>query len=396
MSHPIPLSLYIHIPWCVHKCPYCDFNSHAVNETLPEAAYVQALLADLALDAALLQGREIQSIFMGGGTPSIFSPDSIKTLIQGVRARAPLAENCEITMEANPGTVDNARFHGFREAGVNRLSLGIQSFHDVALDKLGRIHDAATAIRAIESAKSAGFQNFNLDLMFGLPGQNLEAALEDLQTALSFSPPHLSWYQLTLEPNTAFYHQPPPALPEDDVLWDIQLAGQQLLSDAGLCQYEISAYSQMGKNCSHNLNYWLFGDYLGIGAGAHGKISLFSADDNAPALTQIYRYNRLRHPRQYLKSTPEQRIKRNPALKPEELPIEFMMNALRLSGGFQESLWQMRTGQSLPMIAPLLRENQARGWLQWHNGMIQATPAGFQFLNELLESFIIDDYAIFL
>ncbi|EDN69790.1 oxygen-independent coproporphyrinogen III oxidase [Beggiatoa sp. PS] len=297
-THIPPLSLYIHIPWCVRKCPYCDFNSHEISEPMPESDYIAALFADLEQDLPRVWGRTVRSIFIGGGTPSVLSPESIDDLLSGVRARIPVIANAEITLEANPGTVDSDRFNGFRKAGINRLSLGIQSFNDNALQSLGRIHGRKEALLAIEAAKQAGFQNINLDLMFGLPGQTLDAALEDLQTAVAFQPFHISWYQLTIEPNTLFYHQPP-ALSDDDLLWDMQTAGQTYLAAQGYYHYEISAYAKPAQQCQHNLNYWKFGDYLGIGAGAHAKITNTSKINFG---LQITRFSKQRHPRTYLQS----------------------------------------------------------------------------------------------
>ncbi len=291
-NKPIPLALYIHIPWCIRKCPYCDFNSHAVKEAIPEESYLQALIRDLEADLDQIPLRPIQSIFIGGGTPSLFSPDALAALLEAIAARVALARSLEVTLEANPGTVEQTRFVGFRQAGINRLSLGIQSFQPEKLKVLGRIHDDQEAVQAVMAAKQAGFENFNLDLMFGLPNQSLEDALFDLNTALSLKPTHLSWYQLTIEPNTLFYHRKPP-LPADDDIWEIQHHGQALLASHGFHQYEISAYSQFGFQSRHNLNYWEFGDYLGIGAGAHAKIT-------NPHNHTITRFWKTKHPKEYL------------------------------------------------------------------------------------------------
>lgn len=374
----VPLSLYVHIPWCVRKCPYCDFNSHPQGDApLPEQAYVRALLADLEKQLPLVWGRRVNTVFIGGGTPSLFSPEAIQTLLTGIRALLPLRPTAEITLEANPGTVDYQRFADFRQAGINRLSIGIQSFTDKALNALGRIHDSQQAKQAIAAAQQAGFDNFNLDLMFGLPQQSLAQALEDLRTAIELRPPHLSWYQLTLEPNTLFYQQPP-SLPDDDLLWDMQQRGQDLLAQHGYQQYEISAYAQAGRPCQHNLNYWLFGDYLGIGAGAHGKISHVQQG-------VVQRYSQLRQPRVYLQAEDFQQTQR--FLKAADLRIEFMLNALRLHDGFAEELFKERTGLELNTVQAALQEAQAKGWLQQSNGLLKPTPSGLQFLNEILMLF---------
>jgi oxygen-independent coproporphyrinogen-3 oxidase len=381
---PPPLSLYIHTPWCVQKCPYCDFNSHAAPNGAPETEYIAALLRDLEQDLPRIWGRAISTVFIGGGTPSLFSPASIDALLQGVRARLRLLPNAEITLEANPGTVDIARFEGYRRAGVNRLSIGIQSFDDAMLRRIGRIHGGAEAIKAAQAARLAGFDNFNLDLMFGLPGQTLEAALRDLETAIALQPPHLSWYQLTLEPHTEFARSPPPALPDDDALWEIQQAGQALLAGGGYGQYEISAYARAGAQCRHNRNYWEFGDYLGIGAGAHGKLS--GADG-------IRRYAKPRHPREYLRcygeTTPADSVEADgEPLRAADAALEFMLNALRLRHGFDETLFSARTGLPLDSIAQPLRQARSRGWLLMENQRITPTPLGLQYLNELLELFV--------
>lgn len=376
----IPLSLYIHIPWCVQKCPYCDFNSHAVQATLPEEEYVQALLADLAQDSVWTYQRPIHSIFIGGGTPSIFSPESFEKLFAGLHASLTLPPDIEITLEANPGTVDNARFQAFRRLGINRLSLGVQSFQDKALNDLKRIHTRKTAIDAIEAANKAGFNNVNLDVMFGLPYQTVEDAINDLNMAVSFHPTHLSWYQLTIEPNTIFYHHPP-TLPDDDIVWDIQQQGQMFLQEQGYEQYEISAYTQAKNHCQHNLNYWQFGDYLGIGAGAHAKVTTTEGT--------IKRFSKQRHPTTYLQfaSTPRV-IAQTIELNHDDICLEFMMNALRLSEGFSEALFQERTGLTLSDIHKPLQAAIAQNWLKQQNGIIQPTPQGLQFLNQLLGFFV--------
>ncbi len=374
----MPLSLYIHIPWCVRKCPYCDFNSHAVqDEGIPEAAYVQALLADLDSQLPHIWGRSIHSIFIGGGTPSLFSPDSIQTLLSGLRARLNLQPQIEITLEANPGTVDKARFAGFRQAGINRLSIGIQSLKDEALRALGRIHNRQQAIAAVEAAVHAGFERINLDLMFGLPQQSVDSALEDLQTGLALQPTHLSWYQLTLEPNTLFYRHPPP-LPDDDRLWDMQIQGQTLLAKQGYEQYEVSAYARPGHRCQHNLNYWLFGDYVALGAGAHGKISHVQQQ-------AVRRYSKLRHPRAYLEAPHHEQIAHE--LTAEDLRIEFMLNALRLPEGFERTLWTERTGLEWSAIEERMQAAIVQGWLVLSPTHIRPTAEGLRFLDEILMLF---------
>lgn len=380
-----PLSLYIHIPWCVQKCPYCDFNSHGLDrlagQTMPEQAYVQALLADLDQDLHWVQSRPLQSIFFGGGTPSLFSPEAIAAILRGVEARIPFIDQIEITLEANPGTVEQARFEGYRQAGVNRLSIGVQSFDPVQLKRLGRIHNNQDAIRAAESARQAGFSRFNLDLMHGLPEQTEAEALADLQQAIDLQPDHLSWYQLTLEPNTPFYQAPPP-LPDDDALWQIQQAGQALIAQAGYQQYEVSAYALNGSQARHNLNYWQFGDYLGIGAGAHGKLTTL---DDTGALT-IMRTAKHRHPKQYLPA-----VQYRSALTPveqDELALEFFMNVLRLKQGVPEALYTARTGQDLTQVAPILTRLQQLGLLQTDTGQLCTTEEGFIYLNAVLEAFL--------
>ncbi len=377
----MPLSLYIHIPWCIQKCPYCDFNSHAVQNNIPEKKYVQSLLADLKQDIPKINHRPIHSIFIGGGTPSIFSPESLDELLVGIHKHLKIPTDIEITLEANPGTVDNARFQAFRQIGINRLSLGIQSFQDSALKNLKRIHDRKTAINAIETAIKAGFENINLDLMFGLPHQTPENAVNDLRTAMSFQPNHLSWYQLTIEPNTAFY-QHPPILPDDDSVWEIQRSGQDFLQTQGYEHYEISAYTKASNYCQHNLNYWQFGDYLGIGAGAHAKIT--TPED------KIIRFSKRRHPYTYLQlvNTP-QVISQTIELNQADICLEFMMNALRLSQGFTEILFQERTGLILSDIDKPLQIAIAQGWLKQNAEVIQPTRQGLQFLNQLLGLFIV-------
>ncbi|MEX6501919.1 radical SAM family heme chaperone HemW [Pseudomonas zhanjiangensis] len=376
--HLPPLALYIHIPWCVKKCPYCDFNSHAAGPQLPEEDYVKALLADLDADLAHVHGRELSSIFFGGGTPSLFSAGALGRLLQGVERRVPFAADIEITLEANPGTFEQAKFRDYRALGINRLSIGVQSFQAAKLKALGRIHDGDEAIRAADMARAAGFDNFNLDLMHGLPEQSLEDALGDLRTAIDQGPAHLSWYQLTLEPNTVFWNQPP-SLPEDDCLWDIQEAGQALLAEHGYGQYEVSAYARAGKAARHNLNYWTFGDFLGIGAGAHAKLS-------SPAGV-IQRSWKTRLPKDYL--DPSKRFSAGQrVLTADELPFEFLINGLRLTDGVAAELFTQRTGLPLSQLAEARRQAVERGLLHGDPARLAATREGQLFLNDLLQYFL--------
>lgn len=378
VAHPPPLALYIHLPWCVKKCPYCDFNSHA-GDAVPEAAYVEALLADLTHALPDIWGRKIHSVFFGGGTPSLFSPEAIDRILTGVRTLVPLVPGAEITLEANPGTVEAGRFRGYRQAGVTRLSLGIQSFDDRHLAVLGRIHGAAEARRAAELA-ATHFETFNLDLMYALPGQTRATLQADLETALHFAPPHLSCYHLTLEPNTPFGHRPPAGLPDDDSAADMQAWIENRLHAAGLAHYETSAYARPGHTCRHNLNYWQFGDYLGIGAGAHGKLSF--AD-------RIVRQMRVKHPRQYLDAVPTQRhIAETRTLGRHDLPFEFMMNALRLTEGVPASVFMERTGLPLTVCQSALDAARQRGLLEADPHSLKATTLGQRFLNDLLLLFL--------
>ncbi|WP_047306497.1 radical SAM family heme chaperone HemW [Pseudomonas fluorescens] len=374
-----PLALYIHIPWCVRKCPYCDFNSHAASPTLPEEEYVDALLADLDLELHAVHGRELSSIFFGGGTPSLFSAQALGRLLKGVEQRIPFAGDIEVTLEANPGTFEQEKFTAYRALGINRLSIGIQSFQEQKLKALGRIHNGDEAIRAAGMARQAGFDNFNLDLMHGLPDQSLDDALDDLRQAIAMKPTHLSWYQLTLEPNTVFWNQPP-VLPEDDTLWDIQEAGQALLAEHGYAQYEVSAYAQPGRAARHNLNYWSFGDFIGIGAGAHGKLSHPDG--------RIQRTWKTRLPKDYL--NPAKPFKAGEKdLGNEELPFEFLMNALRLTDGVDAVLFAQRTGLDLSSLAEGRRQAEQSGLLQVEPSRLAATARGQLFLNDLLQYFLI-------
>lgn len=373
-----PLALYIHIPWCVKKCPYCDFNSHAAGPVLPEQDYVDALLADLDADLPRVHGRPLGSIFFGGGTPSLFSARALGRLLEGVEQRVAFAADIEITLEANPGTFEQAKFKGYRSLGINRLSIGVQSFQAAKLKALGRIHDGHEAVRAADMARAAGFDNFNLDLMHGLPEQSLEDALGDLRTAIAQAPTHLSWYQLTLEPNTVFWNQPP-TLPEDDTLWDIQEAGQALLAAHGYAQYEVSAYAQPGKAARHNLNYWTFGDFLGIGAGAHAKLS--SPDG------RISRSWKTRLPKDYL--DPAKRFGAGErVLGADELPFEFLMNVLRLTDGVASELFTRRSGLPLSLLADARAQAVKRGLLHADPARLAATREGQLFLNDLLQYFL--------
>ncbi|MBI5936505.1 MAG: oxygen-independent coproporphyrinogen III oxidase-like protein [Betaproteobacteria bacterium] len=377
---PPPLTLYIHIPWCVRKCPYCDFNSHGLRADLPEAAYVEALTRDLEFALPSIWGRPIEAVFFGGGTPSLFSPEAIDAILTQVRTLTRLNPLAEITLEANPGTFERERFKGFRDAGVNRLSLGIQSFSDAHLHALGRIHSAAEAIHAAESA-IALFDSVNLDLMYALPGQSLAQAEADLRQAIALGPRHLSAYHLTLEANTAFAAKPP-SLPGDEAAADMQERIEAMLMDAGYRHYETSAFARPGSECRHNLNYWLFGDYLGIGAGAHAKLSFHD---------RIVRQARTKHPDDYLAKagTPEA-IADERRLGTAELAFEFMMNALRLNEGFDARLFQQRTGLPLGRVEPVLAEAEARGLIVRDAQDIVPTLLGRRFLNELLQMFLSD------
>jgi oxygen-independent coproporphyrinogen-3 oxidase len=378
-SVDLPLSLYVHIPWCVRKCPYCDFNSHESKESLPETLYVNALMHDLDNHLHQVDKRPIISIFFGGGTPSLFSAHAIERILESVAKRLPLSSDIEITLEANPGTIDYVRFRDFRAAGINRLSLGIQSLQDDKLKTLGRIHDRENAIRAITRAKEAGFTNFNLDLMYGLPHQSIPDALHDIEKALSFEPTHLSWYQLTIEPNTLFYHQTPP-LPAEDSIWEMQLAGQQKLKDSGYGQYEVSAYSQSGKECLHNRNYWEFGDYLGIGAGAHSKLT-DRERGNAVRFAQV------KHPKDYLDAAKRQQFSIL-TISDDDLIFEFMLNALRLTEGFPAALFSERTGLPLEQIERSLAQARKKGLLVNDTERILPSEMGKKFLNNLMMLFL--------
>ena len=385
-SIAVPLSLYVHIPWCVKKCPYCDFNSHERESALPVEAYIAAVLADLDRDlerfGEALAGREVVSVFFGGGTPSLFAPDAIARLIGGAAERLAFVDGAEITMETNPGTVEHGRFDEYLRAGVTRISFGVQSFDDDKLRRLGRIHSASEADRAIKTAQDAGFDNINLDLMYALPGQTLEGALADIERAIAFTPAHVSHYQLTLEPNTLFAAKPPP-LPDTDAAWDMQEACQRKLDEAGYAQYEVSAYARSGRRCVHNLNYWTFGDYLGIGAGAHGKITETDR--------RVVRSAKVKLPRSYLeRAARREAFGTFDAVAIEQLPFEFMLNALRLNDGISIDTFERRSGLSRSDIAKPLAEARERGWLEAETSALRPSESGRRFLNDLIALFLPD------
>ncbi len=375
-----PLALYIHIPWCVRKCPYCDFNSHEARGGVPEQEYISALTADLEQALPLVWGRRVYSVFFGGGTPSLFSSQGIDTILAMVRARLPLASDAEITLEANPGTFEAEKFRQFRGAGINRLSVGIQSFNPAHLKALGRIHDRREALRAIEIARE-NFDNFNLDLMYGLPQQTLEEARADIGIALGFAPPHLSAYHLTIEPST-YFHRFPPRLPDDDATAAMQTAIEALLAEHGYEHYETSAFARPNARSRHNLNYWTFGDYLGIGAGAHSKLSF-------PG--RIMRQMRYKQPKQYMQSAATgSAVQQEQEVSAREVGFEFMMNALRLTGGFEAGLFAERAGVPLNMVLKELDEAERRGLITRDHLRIAPTPLGQRFLNDLLQIFLAE------
>ena len=374
-----PLALYVHIPWCVQKCPYCDFNSHAQKQAIPEAEYVSALLDDLSADLAFVAGRTLSSIFIGGGTPSLFSAQAIGQLLAGIQERIPFDDNIEITLEANPGTVEAGRFAGYQSAGVNRFSIGVQSFNPLHLQKLGRIHDPAQAVAAAHQASALKLRSFNLDLMHGLPNQTLEQALDDLRQAIALAPPHLSWYQLTIEPNTAFGARPP-RLPEDDTLWEIQERGHELLVAAGYRQYEISAYAKPGFECQHNLNYWRFGDYLGIGCGAHGKLT-------DPHTGTIHRTVKIKHPKGYLDPA-RPYLDQRWQVQSDELPFEYFMNRFRLFEPCPKQEFMDRTGLPLTQIASRMQAAIQKELMADDGDVWRVTELGHRYLNVLLEGFM--------
>lgn len=379
MGNLPPLSLYIHIPWCVQKCPYCDFNSHALKGEVPHEEYVRHLLADLDADLPLTSGREVGTIFIGGGTPSLLSGAAMQMLLDGVRARLPLSPTAEITMEANPGTVEADRFSDYQRAGINRISIGVQSFSQQKLERLGRIHGPEEAKRAARLAAALGLRSFNLDLMHGLPDQSLTEALDDLRQAIDLNPPHLSWYQLTIEPNT-LYASRPPVLPDDDALWDIFEQGHQILTSAGYEQYETSAYAKPGYRCEHNLNYWRFGDYLGIGCGAHGKLT--QADGT------IIRTSKTKHPRGFMTGN---YLDRRHQVNDKEKPFEFFMNRFRLLEAAPREEFARYTGLNERAIRPQIDQALAEGYLTETAESWQVTEKGKLFLNSLLELFLADE-----
>jgi oxygen-independent coproporphyrinogen-3 oxidase len=383
LSHP-PLSLYVHLPWCVRKCPYCDFNSHEYRGAgaPPFDAYVEALVADLEHDLPLAWGRTVHSVFFGGGTPSLFPPEAIDGFLQRASARLRFAPDAEITLETNPGTAEHGRFEGYRAAGVNRLSFGIQSFDDGCLRRLGRIHDSAEAVAAVHMARDAGFDDFNIDLMYALPEQTPEMAADDVRRALALGPTHVSHYQLTLEPNTVFAARPPAGIPDHDAAFDIQEHCQALLAAAGYAQYETSAYALPGRQCAHNLNYWRFGDYLGIGAGAHGKLTF-------PGEDRILRRWKVKHPGAWLASAgTDVAIGGDEALDASRRPFDYMLNALRLNEGFALSAFEARTGLPRMAIARELREAAERGWLVDDGERVVPTELGRRFANDAISLFL--------
>lgn len=376
-----PLSLYIHIPWCEQKCPYCDFNSHGRKGEIPEADYISALLEDLAKDAHLAKGRELASIFIGGGTPSLISAAGIDRLLQGVEQQLGFEDHIEITMEANPGTLEAGRFEGYRLAGVNRLSIGVQSFQPQKLMRLGRIHNDAQAHKAIDSAKAAGFERINIDLMHGLPNQSVDDALFDLKQAIAHNTAHLSWYQLTIEPNTQFASKPP-TLPDEEIQWQIFEQGKALLEAAGYQQYEISAWAKPGYRCEHNLNYWRFGDYLGIGCGAHGKITL-------PETNEIVRTVKVKHPKGYLEPTRDFMDSQSPVFE-EDMALEYYMNRLRLMEAMPLTELAERTTLTQQQVAEVLKNAERKQLISIDHEQMQLTSTGHRYLNELLAMFLPD------
>jgi oxygen-independent coproporphyrinogen-3 oxidase len=378
----IPLSLYIHIPWCVKKCPYCDFNSHALKSTLPEENYLNALIEDLKIDLPYVQNRKLQSIFFGGGTPSLISPRGIETLLCNIAKLIPFDNNIEITLETNPGTVEHFDLADYKQAGINRISLGAQSFDDQKLKSLGRIHCAAETLAAIEKLHSINFNSFNIDLMHGLPTQTLEQAMQDLTIAIDCQAPHISWYQLTIEPNTVF-HKYPPQLPHDELTWQIQTQGEMILSKHGFDHYEVSAFAKPGHSCKHNKNYWDFGDYLGIGAGAHGKYTDLNTMD-------IKRINKTRNPSDYL--NPDKKFMTSIVSVPKtEIPSEYMLNRLRLFSDFTLLDYEQRTGQSSAVLLKILEEAQQDGFIKLTDNYYSVTDLGKRFLNDVMQLFLSEE-----
>jgi putative oxygen-independent coproporphyrinogen III oxidase len=378
-----PLSLYVHFPWCVRKCPYCDFNSFALRGELPEADYVDTLLTDLTQQSAWLQQREVDSIFFGGGTPSLFSPAALAGLLEGVRRQCRLSASVEVTMEANPGAIERGRFAEYRAAGITRVSLGAQSFDDGQLQRLGRVHSSADTAVAATELHAAGLQNFNLDLMYGLPDQTVQQALADLERAISLQPVHLSHYQLTLEAGTVFAGQPPAGMPDTDLAGDIQLACQARLEAAGFRQYEVSAYAREGSRCRHNLNYWHFADYLGLGAGAHGKVS--HRDGTG---LKVARTIRPREPRRYPVEVAQGAVPELRVVSHSELPFEYLLNALRLTDGFEQLEFERRTGLAFDIVAAPLAEARQAGLMEQTGQHWRPSALGLNFLNDLLARFL--------
>jgi putative oxygen-independent coproporphyrinogen III oxidase len=384
------LSLYVHLPWCVRKCPYCDFNSHQLKSAAPDGSYIDALIRDFDMELPRAKGRRIDTVFFGGGTPSLFQPEDFARLLRALRQRIAFADDVEVTLEANPGTIERGRFSGYRDAGINRVSLGAQTFGPRALELLGRIHSAEDTHRAVEELRAAGLDNFNLDLMYALPEQSLEEAVRDVRIACELNPAHISYYQLTLEPGTVF-HARPPKLPDEDAAWAVQTAGQKLLADAGYVQYEVSAYARPGRRCRHNLNYWLFGDYLGLGAGAHGKLSL-----ELPR--RILRTVKPKQPREYQDQIRSAGLGAGGAapgaigessfIAPADLPFEFMLNALRLNEGFTVQDYRRQTGLEMDSVAPKLDHACGRGLLESREDGWRPTELGRRFLNDLQGSFL--------
>jgi oxygen-independent coproporphyrinogen-3 oxidase len=382
LSADLPLSLYVHMPWCVRKCPYCDFNSHQLKSAKPDGAYIDSLIRDLDGELPLLAGRGVATIFFGGGTPSLFHPEEFKRLLSALRQRIQVEADAEITLEANPGTIERGRFAEYAEAGINRVSLGAQTFAPRALELLGRIHTADDTHLAVEELRAAGIANFNLDLMYALPQQSFDDAMEDVRAACALNPSHISYYQLTLEPGTVFHARPPP-LPDEDLAWEIQTEAQRRLAAAGYMQYEVSAYARAGAQCRHNLNYWRFGDYVGLGAGAHGKLSMAVPE-------RILRTAKPKQPRDY-----QERIAQAAAgcgernfIAPKDLPFEFMLNALRLNEGFETGDFPRRTGLSLKVVEPALARAQQRGLVEPRTGGWRPSALGRRFLNDLQASFL--------
>lgn len=376
-----PLSLYVHLPWCVRKCPYCDFNSHEARGALPTGEYVSALLSDLEAELPLVWGRVVHSVFIGGGTPSLFSPSDVERLLSGVRALLPLSPEAEVTLEANPGASEHGQFAAYREGGVTRFSLGVQSFNDDALRRLGRIHGRDEALSAVEALHRAGIGNFNLDLMFALPGQALRDAIEDVRTAIACDPAHVSHYQLTIEPNTRF-HADPPVLPDDDAAWEMQEACARLLAEGGFSQYEVSAWARPGMECRHNLNYWRYGDFVGIGAGAHGKIT-------RPADGAILRRVRVRHPARWMEAVGRgESLAESRLLPDEERIFEFFLNQLRLRRGVSPLEFQARTGLEWERVAARVDHAIEKGLMTWGDDLLVPTGLGWRFGNEVQALFL--------